>query len=99
LYVVIRDNLCFSAEYAVVRKLTVTPIDLLLVEFGLRRDGERDEPGSLVRFVEPSVGHYRLVVFPLTGKFEMLGYAKDVGVLVGPDLAIAWDSDDLVDRE
>ncbi len=62
LYIVIRYDLRSTAEYAVVREHAATPINLLLVEFGLRRDGERDEPRSLIGSPEPTVGYDRLVV-------------------------------------
>src|SRR6266571_243624 len=99
LYIVIRYDLRSTAEYAVVREHAATPINLLLVEFGLRRDGERDEPRSLIGSPEPTVGHDRLVVSPLAGKFEMLGNAEDVGVFVSPDPPIAGDSEVLAGGE
>src|SRR6266702_4710858 len=98
LYVVIRYDLRSTAEYAVVREHAATPMDLPIV-LCLRKDGKRDEPRDLIRSPEPTVGHDRLVVSPLAGKFEMLGDAENIDVLVGPDLAVAGDGDDLVDRE
>src|SRR6266851_9317178 len=70
----IRRDLHSTAKYLVVRKPAATPIDLLVV-LSLCRDGERNEPRSLIRSLEPTVGHHTLVVFPLAGKFVMLRHA------------------------
>ncbi len=101
LYIVIRYDLRSTAEYAVVRERAATPINLLLVKFGLCRDGERDESRSLIASPEPAVSHDGVIVSPLilAGHFEMPGNAEDIGVLVRPNLAIAGNSEVLAGGE
>ena len=67
----IRYDLHATAEYPIVSKLAVTPVDLLVV-LGLCSDGERNEPRSLILSLEPTVGHHTMVIFPLAGKFVMI---------------------------
>lgn len=55
--------------------------------------------GDSFRALQPAVSDDGLIIFPLAGKFAMLGHAEDVGIFVCPEFAVASNGDNLVDNE
>jgi hypothetical protein len=87
-----------AAEYLVVSKAPATPLEFL-VDVCLRGIAEGDEPRSLIRALQPAISDDGLIIFPLAGKFAMLGYVEDVGIFVCPEFPVASNGDNLVDNE
>lgn len=95
---IIRNDLPSTTKHAVVREQAAAPVNFVF-EFGLRRDSDRDKPRSALCEPEPAVVHDRFVISPTPGKFEILGYAEDVEVFVGPHFAVARYAEGFAKRE
>ena len=52
-----------SGEHMVVREIAATPIDVLLVA-SLGKNGQRNEPRRLIRYLEPTVSKDNVIVLP-----------------------------------
>ena len=99
LWLLLGDDPDSTPEYVIVRKLAVTPVDLLLLVASLCKNGLRNEPGRIIRQLEPSVGKDSLNFLPspirlqFVRKIQTLRYPDDVRIFICPNFPITSDSD------
>src|ERR1700730_16223598 len=84
--------------------MPTTPIDVLIVA-RLRINGQRSEPGRLIRSLEPTVGEDHVNVLPSSKslqflrKVQSLRHSEDIHILVRPNFPVTGDGESLADCE